>query len=57
MTRLRLEWTLGEFYSSGGTTKFVDRLAASLGIPAYSIKIVSVYQGSVILEIHIQALE
>ena len=57
MTRIRLDWTLSEFYSSGGTTKFVDRLAASLNIPAYSIKVVSVYQGSVILEFHIQALE
>lgn len=32
MTRVRLEWTLEEFYADGGTTRFVDRLSASLGI-------------------------
>jgi hypothetical protein len=40
---IRLNWTLDGFYSKGGTTYFVDRLAASLGIHASNIKIVSVY--------------
>ena len=31
MTKVRMEWTLAEFYGEGGTTRFVDRLAASLG--------------------------
>lgn len=44
---------MSEFYADGGTTKFVDRLAASLGIHASTIKIVSVYQGSVIVELQI----
>lgn len=48
-TTVRLNWTLSEFYSSGGTTKFVDRVAASLGIKVANVKIVSVYMGSVIV--------
>lgn len=43
-----MEWTLDQFYSDGGTTKFVDRLAATLGIHAGSIKVVGVYEGSLI---------
>ena len=48
-TQVRLNWTMAAFYSAGGTTMFVDRLAASLGIKAGNIKIVSVYYGSVIV--------
>jgi len=44
-----MNWTLDGFYASGGTTKFVDRLAASLGIHASNIKVVSVYTGSVVV--------
>jgi hypothetical protein len=46
---VRMSWTLAEFYAAGGTTKFVDRMAASLGIHASTIKVVAVYQGSVIV--------
>lgn len=49
-TAVRLEWTLDQFYSDGGTTKFVDRLAATLGIHPGSIKVVGVYEGSLILK-------
>ena len=49
-TAVRLQWTMNEFYADGGTTKFVDRLAASLGIHASTIKVVAVYTGSVIVE-------
>ena len=52
-TKVRLEWTLNEFFADGGTTKFVDRLAASLGIHASTIKVVAVYQGSVVVEFQI----
>lgn len=45
-----MDWTLEAFFASGGTTKFADRLAASLGIHASNIKIVAVYQGSVIVD-------
>ena len=47
---VRLEWTFAEFFADGGTTKFIDRLAASLGIHGSEIKIVSVYEGSLILD-------
>ena len=53
MTKVRLEWTLKEFYADGGVTRFVDRLAASLGISANRIKTVTVYEGSVILDFEI----
>jgi hypothetical protein len=48
-TLVRMEWTLNEFFSKGGTTKFVDRLCGSLGIHASTVKIVSVYEGSLII--------
>lgn len=41
------------FFSSGGTTKFIDRLTASLGIHASTVKIVSVYEGSLIVNYEI----
>jgi len=48
-TLVRMEWTLEAFFADGGTTKFVDRLAGALGIHASTIKVVSVYEGSVVL--------
>lgn len=48
-TNIRLNWTLEEFYADGGTTTFTDRVAASLGVPAWRIKTVAVYEGSVIV--------
>jgi len=53
MTKVRMEWTLEEFYSDGGTTAFVDRISASLGIHASSIKVVGVYEGSLIVDYNI----
>lgn len=44
-----MEWTLEAFFADGGTTKFVDRVAGALGIHASTIKVVSVYEGSVVL--------
>lgn len=52
-TSVRLSWTLKEFFNDGGTTKFMDRIASSLGIKPANIKIVSVYQGSVIVDFQI----
>ena len=43
MTKVRLEWTLEEFYADGGVNRFVDRMAAALGINAHRIKTVAVY--------------
>lgn len=49
MVSVRMEWTYAEFFADGGTTKLVDRIGASLGIHASDIKIVSVYEGSLII--------
>lgn len=50
-----MNWTLDEFYADGGTTTFTDRVAASLGIPAWRIKTVAVYEGSVVVDFFILA--
>ena len=57
MTKVRMNWSLDEFYADGGTTRFVDRLAASLGIAANRIKTVAIYEGSVIVNFIIEAEE
>ena len=43
MISVRLDWTLDEFYASGGVTSFTDRMAAVLGVHASQIKTVAVY--------------
>jgi hypothetical protein len=48
-----MNWTMKEFFADGGTTKFIDRIAASLGIKAANVKVVSVYQGSVVVDFQI----
>jgi len=50
MSKVRLNWTMNEFYADGGTTRFADRIAAALGIHASTIKVVAVYKGSVVVE-------
>merc|ERR1719479_628416 len=55
MTKVRMEWTLSEFYSNGGTTRFVDRMAASLGIASHRIKTLAVYSGSVVVDFVVEA--
>jgi hypothetical protein len=54
---VRMEWTMDEFFADGGTTKFIDRLTASLGIHASTVKIVSVYEGSLIVNYEIESDE
>jgi len=51
---VRMEWTIAEFYSSGGPTSFVDRVSAALGIHASQMKIVAVYTGSVVVDYTIE---
>lgn len=51
---VRLEWTMNEFFAGGGTTKFIDRVAGSLGIHASTIKVVSVYDGSLVINYDIE---
>jgi len=54
--KVRMEWTLAEFYADGGTDRFADRLAAVLGIHPSRIKTVAAYQGSVIVDFFITTL-
>lgn len=46
---VRMELSLDEFFDNGGTTLFVDRVAGALGIHASTIKVVSVYEGSLVV--------
>lgn len=48
-----MQWDLNSFFEDGGTTTFADRLAGSLGIHASTIKVVGVYEGSVICDYEI----
>jgi hypothetical protein len=50
---VRMEWSLNDFFSSGGTTSFMDKISASLGIHASTVKIVSVYEGSLVVNYEI----
>lgn len=49
-SNVRMEWTMDEFFASGGTTSFIDRVSAALGIHASQMKVVAVYQGSVVVD-------
>jgi len=44
-----MEWTVDAFFSNGGTSTFLDRISGSLGIHASTIKVVSVYEGSLVI--------
>ena len=44
-----MEWTMASFFASGGTTNFIDRLAGALGIHSSDIKVVSIYEGSLVV--------
>jgi len=57
MAKVRMDWSMAEFYSDGGTTRFADRLAASLGIESFRIKVVAVYEGSTVVDFEIEAEE
>lgn len=57
MTSVRMEWTLDEFYADGGVVSFADRVAAALGIHASTVKIVAVYEGSVIVDFFVEVEE
>jgi uncharacterized beta-barrel protein YwiB (DUF1934 family) len=53
MSMVRMEWTMEAFFADGGTTNFIDRLTGSLGIHASTVKIVSVYEGSLVINYEI----
>mmetsp|Transcript_37442 Transcript_37442/g.45605 ORF Transcript_37442/g.45605 Transcript_37442/m.45605 type:complete len:155 (-) Transcript_37442:948-1412(-) len=50
MLAVRLEWTVKEFYQESSIGQFTDRMAAALNIHRGDMKVVQVYEGSVILE-------
>ena len=53
MLGIRLEFTMDEFFADGGVVTFADRMAAVLGIHAADIKVVSVYEGTTIIEFQV----
>lgn len=53
----RLQSTVQEFYSTGGTDKFVRNLASALGINTSRIRILGVYEGSVVVDSAIEPKE
>jgi hypothetical protein len=57
MTLVRMEWTMSEFFDNGGTTAFIDRLCASIGIHASTVKVVGVNEGSVVVNYEITPTE
>jgi len=57
MGNVRMQQTLTSFYSDGGTSKFSDRISSALGIHASRVKVVAVYEGSVVVEYSIEADE
>lgn len=57
MLGIRMEFTVAEFYAQGGVTVFADRMAAVLGIHASDIKVVSVYEGSTIVDFFVTQAE
>jgi len=57
MLGIRMEFTLDEFFAQGGVVTFADRMAAVLGVHAADIKVVSVYEGSTIVDFFVQQAE
>jgi hypothetical protein len=55
MLAIRLEWTLEAFFAEGGVGRFTDRMAGALRIHSGDLKVVQVYQGSVIVEFQVIA--
>ena len=50
---VRLEFPMTEFFASGGVTSFIDIMAGVLGIHISDLKVVSVYEGSTIVDFEI----
>lgn len=44
---------MDEFFASGGTTSFVDRLCGALGIHASTVKVIGAKPGSVVVDYEI----
>lgn len=50
---VRLSWDLDSFFEDDGSTTFIDNLASALGIHSSTIKVVTVYEGSVVIDYEI----
>jgi len=50
LTSVRLNWTAAEFFADDGATTFAQRMASVLGISPDRVKIVSIYEGSLVVE-------
>ena len=48
-----MEFTLDEFFAKGGVVSFMDRMAGVLGIHRADIKVVSIFEGSTIVEFQV----
>jgi len=48
-----MQWTAAEFFAGDGATTFTQRLASVLGIDITRVKIVSVYEGSLNVDVQI----
>lgn len=46
----RLDMTVDDFFNSNGASTFLSRMSAALGISTSRIRIVGVYEGSVVIE-------
>ena len=53
MLAIRLEWTVKEFFEEDGIGVFTDRMSAALGIHKADLKVVQVYEGSVIIQFEV----
>lgn len=54
---VRMAWTMDEFYSTGGPTTFTDNVAGVMGIHSSQIKVVAVYEGSVVVDFVVEAYD
>jgi len=52
-SNVRMSWTMDEFFEKGGPTSFIDRVSAALGIHASQMKVVAVYEGSLVVDYEI----
>lgn len=57
MLGIRLEFTVDEFFASGGIVSFTDRMAGVLGVHRADLKVVAVYEGSTIIEFQVVQLD
>lgn len=50
---VRLDFSFDDFFAEGGVTTFIDNMAGVLGVHKADIKVVAVYEGSVIVDFEV----